>query len=66
MSLLTVLLAGFGVWLLVEGSLCAIAPDFMRTLAFRVQSLCPRDLILAGLVVAAIGAALLTLAVRTA
>lgn len=66
MSLLTILLAGFGIWLLVEGALCALAPDFMREMASRIQALAPRDLILAGLAVAAVGAVLLTLAVRTA
>ncbi len=66
MSLLTVLLAGFGVWLLIEGALCALAPDFMREMASRIQALAPRDLIVAGLAVASVGAVLVTLAVRTA
>jgi uncharacterized protein YjeT (DUF2065 family) len=65
-SLLTILLAGFGVWLLVEGALCALAPDFMRDLAARVSSLPQRELVLAGLIVAGVGGVMLTLAVRTA
>ncbi|MEQ9504912.1 MAG: DUF2065 family protein [Hyphomonas sp.] len=66
MSALTVLLAGIGVWLLAEGALCALAPDFMRQLAARLSALAPRDIALAGLGVAAIGALLVTIAVRTA
>ena len=66
MSLLTILLAGFGVGLLVEGARGALAPDFMRDLAARVSSLPQRELIVAGLIVAGIGGVMLTLAVRTA
>ncbi|MFN4024515.1 MAG: DUF2065 family protein [Hyphomonas sp.] len=66
MNAWTVLLAGFGVWLLVEGALCALAPDYMRRIGQLLSSIPPRDLALGGLVVAAVGAALLILAVRTA
>jgi uncharacterized protein YjeT (DUF2065 family) len=65
-SLISILLAGFGVWLLVEGALCALAPDFMRDLASRISNLPSRDLIVAGLAVCVVGAGLLSLAVRTA
>jgi len=63
---LTVLLAGIGVWLLAEGTMCALAPDFMRSLAARLASVPARDLVLAGLGAAALGALLVTIAVRTA
>lgn len=66
MGVWTVLLAGFGVWLLVEGALCALAPDYMRRIGQLLSSIPPRDLALGGLVVAAVGAALLIVAVRTA
>lgn len=66
MGVWTVLLAGFGVWLLIEGALCALAPDYMRRIGQLLSSIPPRDLALGGLVVAAMGAALLILAVRTA
>lgn len=66
MGVWTVLLAGFGVWLLIEGALCALAPDYMRRLGQLLSNIPLRDLALGGLVVAAVGASLLILAVRTA
>lgn len=66
MSLLTVLLAGIGVWLLAEGAMCALAPDFMRRLAARLAAIPARDLARAGLVAVAVGVLLVTIAVRTA
>lgn len=66
MGVWTVLLAGFGVWLLIEDALCALAPDYMRRLGQLLSNIPPRDLALGGLVVAAVGASLLILAVRTA
>ncbi|MDP1556930.1 MAG: DUF2065 family protein [Hyphomonas sp.] len=66
MSLLTVLLAGIGVWFLAEGAMCALAPDFMRRLAVRLAAIPARDLALLGLGAAAVGALLVTIAVRTA
>ena len=66
MSALTVVLAGFGFWLLAEGAMCALAPDLMRQLGARLASVSPRDLALAGLAAAALGALLVTIAVRTA
>lgn len=66
MGPLTVILAGFGFWLLAEGALCALAPDFMRGLGARLAEIPPQGLALAGLAAAAAGALLLTIAVRTA
>ena len=66
MGVWTVLLAGFGVWLLIEGALCALAPDYMRRLGQLMSHIPLRDLALGGLVVAAVGASLLILAVLTA
>jgi uncharacterized protein YjeT (DUF2065 family) len=65
-SPLTVILAGFGFWLLAEGALCALAPDFMRELGARLAATSPQLLALAGLAAAALGAVLVTIAVRTA
>ncbi|MBY9065554.1 DUF2065 domain-containing protein [Hyphomonas sp. WL0036] len=66
MSWITLALAGFGVWLLMEGVLCAVAPDYMRRIGQLLSKLPPRDIALGGLVVAAVGVGLLMLAVRTA
>lgn len=66
MSAITLALAGFGVWLLVEGALCAIAPDYMRRIGQLLSQLAPRDIALGGLIVAAVGVGLLMLAARTA
>lgn len=66
MSPLTVILAGFGFWLLAEGALCALAPDLMRVLAARLAATSPQAIALAGLAAAALGALLVTIAVRTA
>lgn len=66
MSGWTILLAGAGLWLLVEGALVALAPDTVRRLTRLVSETPPRELILAGLGAAAIGAVLLTIAVTAA
>jgi uncharacterized protein YjeT (DUF2065 family) len=66
MSAITIALAGFGVWLLVEGALCAIAPEYMRRIGQLLSNASARDLAIGGLVVAALGVGLLMLAVRTA
>ncbi len=66
MSAATLILAGVGIWLLVEGAICALAPDFVKRITDQVSRLPVRDLALAGLVAAAIGACLVILAVRTA
>ncbi len=64
MSVWLFLLAGLGVWLLVEGSLCALAPDLVRRLARRIEELPSRDLAIGGLVTSGIGLGLLLLAAR--
>lgn len=66
MSPLTVLLAGLGMWLLAEGALCALAPDLVRKVGARLLSIPARDLALVGFAAAAVGALLVTIAVRTA
>lgn len=66
MSQLTILLAGVGVWFLIEGAMCALAPDLMRSLGQRLTELTQRYLVTAGLIAATLGAVLVTLAVRTA
>jgi uncharacterized protein YjeT (DUF2065 family) len=66
MSLLTILLAGIGLWLLVEGALVALAPEVMRRIAARLAATPASDLVWAGLGAALLGGALVTLAVRTA
>lgn len=66
MGALTVLFAGFGIWLLVEGALCALAPDLVRRIGARLSGLPARDLVIAGLCAATVGAILVTVAVRTA
>lgn len=66
MGTLTILLAGIGVWFLIEGALCALAPDFMRSLGQRLTELPPNYLVIGGLIAATLGAVLVTIAVRTA
>lgn len=62
----TFVLAGIGIWLLIEGSLCALAPDFMRRVGEMLSRVPARDLALSGLLAAAVGAGLLIIAVRAA
>ena len=57
MSAITLALAGFGVWLLVEGALCAIAPEYMRRIGQLLSNMPARDLAIGGLV--ALGALLM-------
>ncbi|HPF23896.1 MAG: DUF2065 domain-containing protein [Hyphomonas sp.] len=64
MSFPLILLAGIGMWFLIEGAAYAVAPDFMRRLAVLLSQMGTRELTMAGLVGAAIGAALLWLAVH--
>ena len=66
MSAITLALAGYGVWLLVEGALCAIAPEYMRRIGQLLSNMPARDLAIGGLVVAALGVGRVMLAVRTA
>ena len=48
MTLPLILLAGVGMWFLLEGAAYAVAPDFMRRLAAMVTQLSTRELTLAG------------------
>ncbi len=66
MSPLLMLLAGLGVWLLIEGLLVTLAPETVRRLTRLISETPPRELALAGLGAAAIGALLLWLAVTAA
>lgn len=66
MSAVTLILSGVGVWLLVEGALCALAPDFVKRITEQVSRLPVRELALAGFLAAALGACLVLLAARTA
>lgn len=60
------ILSGIGVWLLVEGAICALAPDFVRRITAQVARLPAGEIAIAGLIAAAIGASLVVVAVRTA
>ena len=66
MGTLTILMAGVGVWFLIEGAMCALAPDLMRSLGQRLTELPQGYLVAGGLIAAALGAVLVTIAVRTA
>lgn len=66
MGTLTILMAGVGVWFLIEGAMCALAPDLMRSLGQRLTELPQGYLVAAGLIAATLGAVLVTIAVRTA
>lgn len=66
MSGWTLLLAGAGLWLLVEGALVALAPGTVRRITRLISETPPRELMLAGLGAATLGALLLTIAVTTA
>jgi uncharacterized protein YjeT (DUF2065 family) len=63
---LTILMAGVGVWFLIEGAMCALAPDLMRSLGQRLTELPQGYLVAGGLIAATLGAVLVTIAVRTA
>ncbi len=63
---LTVLLAGVGVWIFLEGAAYAVAPDLMRKLAEELSRLPPRELALAGLAAAFVGAGIVFMSVRMA
>jgi uncharacterized protein YjeT (DUF2065 family) len=66
MDIATVLLAGAGVWFLVEGAIYALAPGVIRKLAQSVIAMPPRDLVIGGAITAALGLLFITLAVRAA
>lgn len=64
MSLPLILLAGIGMWFLLEGAAYAVAPDFMRRLAVLVTQMSTRELTMAGLAGGAVGIVLIWLAVH--
>ncbi|HAE26525.1 MULTISPECIES: DUF2065 domain-containing protein [Hyphomonas] len=64
MTLPLILLAGVGMWFLLEGAAYAVAPDFMRRLAVLVTQMSTRELTMAGLVGGAVGIVLIWLAVH--
>ena len=64
MTLPLILLAGVGMWFLLEGADYAVAPDFMRRLAVLVTQMSTRELTMAGLVGGAVGIVLIWLAVH--
>jgi uncharacterized protein YjeT (DUF2065 family) len=66
MSIGIVLLAGLGLWLLVEGLIYLMAPAMMQRLAAMIAGLPIREIALAGGLTALIGAVLLAIAVATA
>ncbi|MEZ5953276.1 MAG: DUF2065 domain-containing protein [Hyphomonas sp.] len=66
MSLGLILLAGLGMWLLIEGAVYAIAPDAMRRMAALLTQMSTRELTMAGLIGAAVGLGILWLAVQLA
>ena len=64
MTLPLILLAGVGMWFLLEGAAHAVAPDFMRRFAVLVTQMSTRELTMAGLVGGAVGIVLIWLAVH--
>ena len=64
MSLPLVLLAGLGLWFLLEGAAYAVAPDFMRRMMVLLTQMSTRELTLAGLAAMAVGSVLLWLAAQ--
>ncbi len=61
---LQLILIGIGMWLLIEGAVYAAAPDFMQRLAEYLSRMPPREIALAGIGSAAIGAIFIVIAVR--
>lgn len=64
MTLPLILLAGVGMWFLLEGAAYAVAPDFMRRLAVLITQMSTRELTMAGLGGGAVGIVLIWLAVH--
>ncbi len=60
---LQMILAGIGIWLFVEGAIYAVAPDFMRRMAAFLARMPAREIALAGIGSAAVGAILMIIAV---
>lgn len=58
------LLTGIGLWLFLEGVAYAAAPDFMRRMAEYLSRMPPREIALAGIGSAAVGAIFIVIAVR--
>ncbi len=58
------LLAGLGLWLLIEGAIYAVAPDFMRRMAALLAAMSSKDIAVAGLGSAGLGAICMVIAVR--
>lgn len=64
--MLSILAAGVGLWLLIEGLIVTLAPDTVRRLTRMISEMPVRELALAGLGAAALGAVILWFAVRAA
>jgi len=60
----TILLAGLGVAIALEGVAYALAPDAMKQMIARIGEMGPDQLRLAGLTALCLGVALVALAVR--
>jgi uncharacterized protein len=58
------ILIGIGMWLFIEGAIYAVAPEFMRRVAEFLARMPGREIALAGIGSAAIGAIFIVIAVR--
>ncbi|KCZ56362.1 hypothetical protein HY29_08710 [Hyphomonas beringensis] len=61
---LKLILIGIGMWFFIEGAIYAVAPEFMRRMAAFLTRMPGREIALAGIGSAAIGAILIVIAVR--
>lgn len=64
MSLTVLILAGIGMWLLIEGAIYAIAPDFMRRMGAMLSQMDAKEIAISGLFSAGLGVGLIYLATR--
>lgn len=64
--MLSILAAGVGLWLLAEGLIITLAPETVKRLTRMISDMPVRELALAGLGAAALGAVILWLAVGAA
>ena len=64
--MLSILAAGVGLWLLAEGLIITLAPETVKRLTRMISDMPVRELALAGLGAAALGAVVLWLAVGAA
>jgi uncharacterized protein YjeT (DUF2065 family) len=64
MSFVALILAGIGIWLLFEGAIYAIAPDFMKQMSARIQQMDAKDIAVSGLLSAGFGVGVLYLAMQ--